>query len=239
MGQDVGAELKSWVVKEAQQGKYDECDPQTYKRIVKLCGFSKKDRVLDVGCGCGGLTMHIPNAVGLDLSPELIRVARKRSRRKFVVGNLEKLPFADNSFDYVVCFGVLHHFPSIDKVAREMKRVARIGIFLFEPNQHNPHMALIMEPKSPLRYDKLTPNERSLSTKELLHYFSGSKISYFSLRKNVSYNFYYNHIGFVLVNMKSLPKRILGILVLNLVHLYQVFAPEKRRLPFLFVRWRK
>lgn len=239
MKQDIEAELKGWVIQEALQGKYDECDQQTYLRAIETCNFKKNATVLDIGCGCGGMTKNIPGAVGSDISFELLKIAKKRSKNEYVVADSSKLPFKNNSFDYVVCFGVLHHFPDISEVAREMKRIAKKAIYIFEPNKHNPHIFLIMEPKSPFRYSKLTTNERSIDAKELIKNFPGAKISFFKPRKQVTYNFYYNHFGFVVNNIKGNFRRFLGIIVLNLVHLYQKFASEKRRVPFIFAKWQK
>ncbi len=92
-------------------------------------------RVLDVGCASASLTSRwAPRAasvVGLDFSAPLLDVARHRfrgSNMKFVRGDAARLPFADGSFDVVVCFGVLLCLPDHHTVHRcidEILRVAR------------------------------------------------------------------------------------------------------------------
>lgn len=52
--------------------------------------------------------------VGLDLTPEMIHVAqaKKLSNTEFLVGDSENLPFAESSFDAVICSNSFHHYPN-------------------------------------------------------------------------------------------------------------------------------
>jgi SAM-dependent methyltransferase len=71
--------------------------------------------VLDAGCGTGGflarLAAAIPDAnlVGLELDRNAAGVARRKSERPVCVGSVERLPFADSSFEVVVSADVLCH----------------------------------------------------------------------------------------------------------------------------------
>ena len=121
------------------------------KSIGRLAQIKAGDRVLDVGCGSGRLTMAAQEwagadgqAVGLDPSPEMIRVARKNAERagskaKFELGLAESLPFPDGSFDVVLNRLMLHHLPEDLKQRglAEMRRVLKPGgvclIVDFEP----------------------------------------------------------------------------------------------------------
>ena len=60
-------------------------------------------RTLDVACGTGWLTRHLPGEiVGLDQSESMLEVARERvPDGEFVVGDALSLPFADGSFERV------------------------------------------------------------------------------------------------------------------------------------------
>jgi len=68
------------------------------------------DRVLDVACGTGALTLAVAevvgphgSSVGLDPNPEMLAVAkRKHSQIEWVEGKAEALPMANASFDAVV-----------------------------------------------------------------------------------------------------------------------------------------
>ena len=88
--------------------------------------------VLDLGCGEGLLALLKRKDVylaGVDLSPELVKMARRNGYDAACVGLLTDLPFPDASFDYVVSLDVFGHigFDEKDAVLEEIKRVLRPG----------------------------------------------------------------------------------------------------------------
>jgi SAM-dependent methyltransferase len=88
--------------------------------------------VLDIGCGAGTLALLKRNGValaGVDLSPDCARAARRNGYDAAFAARLDRLPFADHSFDYVVSLDVLGHiaFEEKDGVLSEIKRVLRPG----------------------------------------------------------------------------------------------------------------
>ena len=94
--------------------------------------------ILDVGTGNG--TMFVPLAgryrvVGIDTSPDLL--ARHVDRAHVAMASVLALPFADRSFDLVICSCLLHHVEDRARAVREMARVARRAVFLVEPNRWN------------------------------------------------------------------------------------------------------
>jgi SAM-dependent methyltransferase len=94
--------------------------------------------VLDYGCGEGDFSRMLASrgarVYGLDISPKLIEQARAHasnigmngSSPQFVVGDAHHTPYDDNSFDYVVGNGALHHL-DLDKAYAEIARVLRPG----------------------------------------------------------------------------------------------------------------
>jgi SAM-dependent methyltransferase len=84
--------------------------------LLGLVAERARGRVLDVGCGPGHVALHLASlgadVVGLDLSPEMIRVARERAPQlTFVEGDLMSPPFERGSFAAVVAMYALVHVP--------------------------------------------------------------------------------------------------------------------------------
>ena len=98
--------------------------------------------VLDVGTGTGRAALTLAGAgaqvTGVDASEEMLRVARERAAAQnlavaFAPGDAHALPFADRSFDVVVCLRVLMHTPGWRQCVRELCRVARARVVLDYP----------------------------------------------------------------------------------------------------------
>lgn len=93
--------------------------------IVKR--YLRGGRVLEAGCGTGLILSRLgPGAVGLDLSPGMLSLARQRGLN-IVQGSVDGLPFADDAFDTVVSFKVLPHVPAIQQALSDLARVTRPG----------------------------------------------------------------------------------------------------------------
>lgn len=105
--------------------------------VVDVVGVGPGDEVLDVGCGHGNTTLAAARAgakrvVGLDLTPELLAVARQRSAAQgldvdWQEGDAEDLPFADGSFDVVTSTLAVIFAPHPEQAAGELARVCRRG----------------------------------------------------------------------------------------------------------------
>lgn len=88
--------------------------------------------LLDVAAGPGSLTREAAkrgaNAVGTDIAPAMVELARKlHPTLDFREASADALPFADDSFDAVVCAFGMGHFPEPDRVIAEFVRVLRPG----------------------------------------------------------------------------------------------------------------
>ena len=105
-------------------------------------------RILDVGTGNGG-TLHELGAwasnagrrwhmVGVDKSAQVIRLARRWENLPVLRADGLALPFADRSFDAVLCTLTLHHFPE-DRAVRLVREMARVSRHLLLVNDLERH----------------------------------------------------------------------------------------------------
>ena len=106
----------------------------------ELGRLSPGERVLDLGCGAGTDSLVAVQMVGgegrvtgIDMTPEMLAKARSAGVQmgagnvEFVEGEIEALPFADETFDVVISNGVVDLVPDKDAVFDEIYRVLAPG----------------------------------------------------------------------------------------------------------------
>lgn len=107
------------------------------KRVVAIIGKTNPKNILDIATGTGDLAINMVKTgakeiIGLDISPGMLAVGKKKiadknldKTIKMVVGDSEKLPFQDNTFDAVtVAFGV-RNFENLEVGLSEIYRVLK------------------------------------------------------------------------------------------------------------------
>jgi demethylmenaquinone methyltransferase/2-methoxy-6-polyprenyl-1,4-benzoquinol methylase len=101
------------------------------REAIRALGARPGDRVLDVGCGTGRLGELLSarcRVIGLDVSAEMLRLARKVSVRiRPVQGSAYRLPFRDGSFDRAVSGFVLRNLDDLPAAFHELARVLNAG----------------------------------------------------------------------------------------------------------------
>lgn len=104
--------------------------------IMRRMGLEPEGKdLIEIGCGSGYAASLIARCgprryVGIDLMPQQVELARARglARCDFRVGDVSDLSaFADESFDFAVDFGILHHVPAWPRALAECARVLRTG----------------------------------------------------------------------------------------------------------------
>jgi ubiquinone/menaquinone biosynthesis C-methylase UbiE len=112
-----------------------------HRSVLARAAIAPGQRVLDVGCGPGRLTLAAAQAagrtgetLGLDASPEMIALAQKKaaaagSPATFRVAAIEAMPVLDEHFDVVLASLMLHHLPEAlqRRGLAEVRRVLRPG----------------------------------------------------------------------------------------------------------------
>ncbi len=101
--------------------------------ILNSIKFGSNEAVLDLGCGTGFLFQHIAKRVGLlvgiELSSEAIREAKKRTKNLsnivLVRADADYTPFPECIFDKVFAITLLQNMPEPTKTIIEMKRIGK------------------------------------------------------------------------------------------------------------------
>ena len=98
-------------------------------------------KTLCVGCGNGYEAVYL-SSIGFDVTTvDYIDPPVKNKKFKSIVGSGQKLPFADNEFNLVVCCECIEHIPpnEIDGFLNELKRVATFFYFTVDDEDDPPY----------------------------------------------------------------------------------------------------
>lgn len=118
--------------------------------LERIAADALGPRICDVGCGTGALLRHVHehskqtyrSMVGVDIVAPAEPVG---TGVEFVSGWVENLPFADKSFDTVVCTHVIEHILDYRGAIAELRRIARRRLIIVVPREReglytfNPH----------------------------------------------------------------------------------------------------
>lgn len=131
---------------EEYENKKIHANTATSQRLESVLGqlhLQRPGRHLDVGCGPGNVLEGTSDAafatkIGCDIS---LQALRKTKSKGFlgILGDAEKLPFADNQFDLITGYSLLHHLYDPKRFMGESYRVLRNHGALvtdFDPNKH-------------------------------------------------------------------------------------------------------
>jgi ubiquinone/menaquinone biosynthesis C-methylase UbiE len=109
------------------------------EKLLSMLDINEQTSILDIACGKGTSSYYFVkkyncNVTGIDIDDNLLWYAKELSVKKnmkdnmtFQVGNAEKLPFADNTFDIVIFQAALVLIENMEKALSEAVRVTKRG----------------------------------------------------------------------------------------------------------------
>ena len=124
------------------EDRYPDDTPQ-FRRVLGELSVRSGMSVLDVGCGTGRALLLMREVVGaeglvvgVDATPEMLLEAKRLGRQgigRLVLGDAERLPIRDGSFDAVLASGLVPHLldpvAGLAELARVTRQEGRLAIF--------------------------------------------------------------------------------------------------------------
>lgn len=116
-----------------------------YNKILQIINHLVEERpwararVLDIACGTGEILIRLSvqypdmELTGFDLVPEMLKKANEKAKKenmRWIEGDASHLPFANGSFDLVICSEAFHHFFQPEQTLSEIHRALTDGGFL-------------------------------------------------------------------------------------------------------------
>lgn len=152
---------------------------ELFRFTEKLLANEVPGTALDVGCGTGAYCTMLKEkgfiVTGVDYSENMIKRAKKNDPDNiYYVMDASDLKFPDESFDLVLCIGILQCVRSHEKVISELKRVAKRKIIISTLRRKNPVNNLEEYKKSKLKTDNWPTFEYHPS--EITKHFEGWNI---------------------------------------------------------------
>lgn len=199
--------LKEWERAErdrsAQEALHEDfsdltCDPKDIARYLNppantihslefafhLLGDIRGKTVLEYGCGDGINTILLANrgarVISLDISPDLISVARRRLTTNgvckgvdFIAGSAHDVPLESESVDVVFGIAILHHL-DLELASREIHRLLKKGgTAIFQEPVRNSKTLKTIRKLIPYKAPNVSPYERPLTDQELRSFATG------------------------------------------------------------------
>jgi len=115
---------------------YGEEQSLKHKTIMQLIGHEKFGVLVDVGCGPGNLLRDLREscdyAVGIDLSKDMLRTAKKRRGDKtdLVLATSRMLPLKDQTVDCTTSVSTIKADSNLPQILDELTRISRRGAIL-------------------------------------------------------------------------------------------------------------
>ena len=127
--------IEKWYEKQYRIGVHPS-DQDRVNKVVSLFSKHEANRLLDIGCGDGSLTLLLKEkagakeAFGIEISSEGMKAAQKKGISSFKLNvDEEDFPFEDEYFDAIFCGELIEHLFDPDRLLKEIYRVLTPGGF--------------------------------------------------------------------------------------------------------------
>lgn len=125
-GRGVGGRFRAWV-----RAQTAACDFVSHDVILTLSPYQPGATILDIGCGDGGVTRRVADAVGAARAIGIDVVVRNVQQAKVstvepILANVDGgIPLRDNSIDFIILSHVIEHVADTDRLVKECFRVLK------------------------------------------------------------------------------------------------------------------
>ena len=136
MSEALRQEFNEWV-RDGRAATLEEHHCAFVEQTIPLMNVGTRDRILDVGCGDGWAARMLANlapegnAIGLDVSDEMIHRAREKSAAVenglFLWASAEEIPWQENFFTKALSVEAMYYFENPERALREIHRVLSPG----------------------------------------------------------------------------------------------------------------
>ena len=110
----------------------DRVEKRAFDSFLK--GLNPNSLILDLGTGTGVLLQFLLQkkyeVIGIDFSKDMIKKAKEKISKKqgaLVLGDIENLPFQNETFDIVTAMTTLEFVKNVEKLFQEIMRVLKLG----------------------------------------------------------------------------------------------------------------
>ncbi|MBI4158771.1 class I SAM-dependent methyltransferase [Candidatus Woesearchaeota archaeon] len=172
------------------------------KPLKELKGLNwKRGKILDLGCGNCRNLLPFKNldCYGIDFSKEMLKEAKKFTKKhnfnvKLKQAEITKVPFKDNTFNYILATATLHHSKNPEKAVKEIHRALKIKGEAFITVWNKLQLRFILK-----KQETYIPWKQKEKTLQRYYNF----ISYFQLKKMIK------KYKFKIISSKFLGKNII------------------------------
>lgn len=139
------------------------CRKARYSKVINFLP-ENTNRALDAGCGPGILAIEMlekaKKVIGVDISNNMLKVAKsnitleQKSGIQFLQADLKNLPLKEMGFDFIACFGALHHLDinlTLDTFKKIINPNGRIVIVDYTTSQLHQHTSSIWQIRRALK----------------------------------------------------------------------------------------